>query len=598
MNPFKPFAIWIRPHRRHIAIGLFLLVCAQAVGATIPMLLKWAIDAGREGMAAAGSSPAGVDPGVQRELGRYALIIAGLAFLQWVTNFGMRWYLNSMSRRVERDLRSAYVEHLVKLPLAFFHERRVGDLIARATNDVEAIQRFMNHAFRMAFTAVLNFVISLTLMCTIDWKLALFSLIPVPITVVLAGLVAGSIRDGYREVQEQFGAMVARIQENLSGIRVVKSYARSPYEIERFVDLNDRYVARNRYLINIRSIFYPLMFLFNGASMIIILWLGGLRVIEGAITLGAFVAFNVYLTRMGRPMMMLGRIVDEYNRAIASLNRITSILNEKPQARGAAEGEGIRGEIEFRNVSVSYDGRPALQNVSLKIQAGSTLAVVGRVGSGKTTLARLIPRLMPPDSGEILIDGVPLEDLPLSALRQAVGYVPQDTFLFSATIRENVALGIDQKTRSNGAEEGTVDNDIDNAVSVSQLEPDLQSLPMGLETIVGERGVTLSGGQKQRTALSRAVIRHPHILILDDAMASVDTGTENEILKRLRKFMESRTTILIAHRISTVMGADRIVRMEDGRVAEEGSHEELVQRDGIYAGMFRRQHLKEELEEL
>lgn len=593
MNPFKPFSRWIRPHRRHIAFGLILLMVAQAVGATIPMLLKWAIDLGYEGMEAARSAPAGIDPGVQRELGRYALVIVGFAFLQWATNFGMRWYLNSMSRRVERDVRSAYVEHLVTLPLAFFHERRVGDLMARATNDVEAIQRFMNHAFRMAFTAVLNFVISLTLMCTIDWKLALYSLVPVPITVLLASLVAGSIRDGYREVQEQFGAMVARIQENLSGIRVVKSYARGPYEIDRFTDLNDRYVARNRHLINIRSIFYPLMFLFNGASMIIILWLGGLRVIDGTITLGAFVAFNVYLTRLGRPMMMLGRIVDEYQRALASLNRITAILTETPQARGALEGDGIQGEIEFRNVTVSYDDRPALLEVSLKIPAGSTLAVVGRVGSGKTTLGRLIPRLIAPDSGEILIDGVPLAELPLNALRQAVGYVPQDTFLFSATIRENVALGKEAGSRSRSA-----NGEVENAVAVSQLEPDLQTLPMGLETIVGERGVTLSGGQKQRTALSRAVIRHPHILILDDAMASVDTSTEDEILKRLRSFMASRTTIIIAHRISTVMGADRIVVLEDGRVVEEGKHEDLVQLNGIYADMFRRQHLREELDEL
>jgi ATP-binding cassette subfamily B multidrug efflux pump len=594
MNPFRPFSIWLRPHRKHVAFGLLLLMVAQAMGATIPMLLKWAIDAGREGMAAANSLPAGLDPGVGREMGRYALIIAGLAVLQWVANFGMRWYLNAMSRRVERDLRSAYVEHLITLPLAFFHERRVGDLMARATNDVEAIQRFMNHAFRMAFTAVLNFAISLTLMCTIDWRLALLSLIPVPVTVLLASLVAGSIRDGYREVQEQFGNMVARIQENLSGIRVVKSYARGPYEIDRFIGLNDRYVAHNRHLINIRSIFYPLMFLFNGASMVIILWLGGLRVIEGTITLGAFVAFNVYVTRMGRPMMMLGRIVDEYNRALASLNRITAIINEKHQDRGPVSGDGIRGEIEFRNVSVSYEGRPALQDVSIKIPAGSTLAVVGRVGSGKTTLARLIPRLMPPDEGEILIEGTPISDLPLHELRQAVGYVPQDTFLFSTTIRENVAMGADATLAGAFSTNGGVEK----AVAVSQLEPDLETLPQGLETIVGERGVTLSGGQKQRTALSRAVIRHPRILILDDSLASVDTSTEDEILKRLRSFMAARTTIIIAHRISTVMRADRIVVLDDGRVVEEGTHDDLVQADGIYADMFRRQHLREELEEL
>lgn len=595
MNPFRPFSVWLRPHRTHIVLGILLLIGAQGVGASIPMVLKYAIDAGRESLKGMESLPAGLVSAVQEELASYALIIAGLAVLQWLLNFGMRWYLNSMSRRVERDIRTAYVEHIVTLPLAFYHERRVGDLMARATNDVEAIQRFTNHAFRMAITAVLNFVLSLTLMCTIDWKLALYGLIPIPVTVLIARFVAGSIRDGYREVQEQFAAMVSRIQENLSGIRVVKSYARSPYEIGRFTDLNTHYVARNRHLINIRSIFYPFMFLLNGSSMVIILWLGGLRVIDGTITLGAFVAFNAYLTRLGRPMMMLGRIVDEYQRALASLNRITSILNEKSQDRGVDSGVDIKGDIELRNVTVSYDGRPALDNVSIQVKAGTTLAVVGRVGSGKTTLARLIPRLIGPDSGEVLVDGTPVQNLPLNTLRGAIGYVSQDTFLFSNTIRRNVELGMGDRRDDDAVD---LEEEVESAVETAQLKPDLETLPRRLETIVGERGVTLSGGQKQRTALSRAVVRHPRILILDDAMAAVDTHTEDEILKRLRSFMAQRTTVLIAHRISTVMQADHIVVMDEGRVVEEGTHDQLVERDGIYADMYRRQHLRAEIEDL
>jgi len=581
LNPYRPFARYLRPYRRAVAAGLVLLAGVQAITMALPMILKWAIDTARLGLD--GTTPLSV---VRLHVALYAGAIAGLAVLQWGMNSGMRWYFTSVSRFVERDLRQSYVNHLLRLPLGFFQQWPVGDLMARATNDVEAIQRFLHHAFRMTLMGILTFVLSLALMWVIDWQLALYSLLPMPVMALTTSWVSGKVRRGYRRVQEQFAAMSAHIQESLAGIRVVKAYAREANQIEAFSRLNQEYVDHNHWVVNIRSLFFPFTFLLNGVSLVVILWLGGLRVIDGALTLGSFVAFNAYLIRMGRPMMMLGRMMTEYQRAVASLRRIEAMLGEPVQPLGEATQERpIRGEIEFRQLGFAYDGQPVLDDIALRVPAGGALAVVGRVGSGKSTLARLLPRLIEAGPGQVLIDGVPVDEIPLSVLRDAIGYVPQDTFLFSDTIRENIALG-----RGDGGRE-----DVDWAAEVAQLTGDLNDFPEQLDTVVGERGVTLSGGQKQRTALARAVIRQPRILILDDAMASVDTRTEEEILRRLRGVMASRTTILIAHRISTVKDADCIVVLEGGRIVETGTHDELVARNGIYAGMYQRQHLADEL---
>jgi ATP-binding cassette subfamily B protein len=431
-------------------------------------------------------------------------------------------------------------------------------------------------------------VFAIVLMLGIDWKLTLLALLPLPAVSVGVRHFGKKIHDLTEESQERLAQLSARVQESMAGIRVVKAFVQEKHEIADFERMNKALVTKNRELIRVQSVFYPSMELMIGLAVVTVIWFGGRQVIQGTISLGDFVAFNVYLGRLTWPMIALGWVVNLLERGRASMQRLNYILDTVPEVKdepGVLPDFEVQGSIEFRNLSFSYNGTPTLRDVSLAIPKGKTVAIVGATGAGKSTLVQLIPRLYNAPPNSLFIDGVPIERIPLAALRSAIGFIPQDTFLFGETIRENIAFGVESAT----------DTHVRRAAEISNIVTDVEAFPNKYDTLVGERGITLSGGQKQRTAISRAVIRDPKILILDDALSSVDTYTEEQILHELKQVMRNRTSILISHRVSTVKEADEIIVLDNGRIVERGTHAELLMREGYYAELHRRQLLEEEL---
>ena len=526
---------------------------------------------------------------------RYPLLILVAAILQGLFRYGWRTNVHGFSRRCEADLRDRVFSHLQKLPLDYFQHTKTGDLMSRLTNDIQAVRELMGFGSLAIVDALVVIVFSLTFMIRIDPWLTLWSLLAMPLIPVVVRIFGRHIFRWSRDTQEQLSVMSAYVQENLAGMRVVQAYAQEKNQIKGFEAVSGSYRRHTMWLATLWGIFWPLMQVLAGIAATLVLWLGGRQVLQGTMTLGEFVAFNGYLAMLTWPLMAVGYVVNQYQRGTAALSRVFEILDTPmspryeivPLAVGRASP---RGAIEFRDLTFAYpnDHGPVLKNINLAIPAGKICGIVGETGSGKSTLVSLLLRLFEPPDRTVFIDGTDIKRLPVSELEAAVGFVSQDIFLFSGTVHDNILFGVDN---IDGVK-------VEEAARVAQLLPAIESFSHQFDTVIGERGVRLSGGQKQRTALARAIIKDPPILILDDAFSSVDVETEEEILRELKRFMKGRTTLLISHRISTVRDADMIVYLSGGRIIEQGAHEELVRRRGAYTELYERQQLARQVESM
>ena len=593
-NLLRPLGAYLRRYRRGLIAGFLMLLFYRAFDVAFPLVLCRAIDVIKEQL-------------TREALAYYALLLIAITAAKGFFLFWMRWILIGVSRDIEYDLRNDLFAHLEKLSPRFYVQNRTGELMSRCTNDLSAVRMLLGPGIMYSAQTIVAFVAAIPLMLHLSWRLTLFLLIPIPLVALAVRNFGRIIHDRFTAIQATLAAISARVQENLAGVRVVRAFCQEEAELEAFQSLNRDYIERNRRLISVQSMFYPALMILIGVTYLMVLWYGGRQVLAGRLTIGMFTAFTGYLFMLSWPMIALGWVVNLLERGSAAMGRIQYILEAKPeiadeqallssprasvggQARMAASrgfGTAIRGELEFRNLSFSYNGVPVLKNINLKIAAGETIAMVGPTGCGKSTLVGLVARLYDAPEGTLWLDGRPITDYPLAQLRGAIGFVPQETFLFSETVGENIAFGVKDASREA----------IEEAAQVSSMHGDVQDFPRKFDTMVGERGITLSGGQKQLTALARAILRNPRILILDDALSSVDTQTEEKILRRLAEIWQGRTTILISHRVSTVRHADQIVVLHKGEIAERGTHEELIARGGYYYDLYQKQMLEEELE--
>lgn len=565
-------------HRGKLVAGVASILMAVAIGLITPLLVGWAVDALRTELSA-------------RVLVVYSALVVGTALVRGVFTFLQRLILVAMSRDVERELRDLYFGHLERLSQRFYTDRYTGDLMARGTNDLQAVRMLCGPAIMYSTNTVFTALGALVLMVNIHLPLTLLALATMPLVALATKVFGERIHHLFERVQDNFSHLSTRVQENLAGVRVVRAYAQESGEEERFDRVNRRHVERNRRLILWASAFRPLLQVLVGLGFVAVLWYGGVLVVRGTITVGQFVTFNLFLTRLIWPMIAIGWVINLVQRGTASLGRILQILETEPDVDEPEEPvrlDRVHGDVAVRGLSFAYDeaGPRVFEDVSFEAPAGSTVALVGRTGAGKTTLISFLPRLVDPPPGTVFVDGVAVERLPLAQLRGSIGMVPQESFLFSTTVRENIAYGRPEASRE----------EVEEAAALAGLGADLEGFPKGLETLVGERGITLSGGQKQRVALARAILRRPRILMLDDSLSAVDTHTEEEILRNLAQVFEGRTVFLISHRISTVRRADLILVLDGGRVVERGTHEELAVGGGLYAELAERQRLEEELE--
>jgi ATP-binding cassette subfamily B multidrug efflux pump len=579
----RPLYPYLKKYRRGFMVGTVCVLLLNAIAVQSPQVIRVALDYLEKGGRSTG------------KLGFYALILVAIALSKGIFQFLTRWIVIGISRDIEFDLRNDLFRHLEQLSFPYYQRTRTGDIMARATNDLNAVRMLLGPAIMYSANTLVFTAGALIYMLRISPKLTLYTFLPLPVASIVIQYFGHQIHERFEKIQAMFSDISARAQENFSAARVIRAYAQEGAEVRQFEAANTEYINRSLPLARLMGLLWPTLELTLGLAVVLVLWLGGREVLLKRISVGDFAAFLTYMIQLTWPVIALGWVINIFQRGTASLKRIDEIMLKQPEitdspavtAAGSPEAE-LRGAIEFRGLTFGYNGTTVLHDVNLTIPEGTSLAIVGPTGSGKTTLVNLIPRVYDAVPGTVLIDGHPIRDFPIDFLRRSIGFVPQETFLFSDSVRENIAFGVDDATNEA----------VRNAAEAANIATDIEGFPDKYATMVGERGLTLSGGQKQRTAIARAIIRNPRILILDDALSSVDTHTEDKILNHLREIMRGRTTIFISHRVSTVRNADRIAVLHGGRIVELGTHDELIARDGYYTDLYNKQLLEEELAEV